>query len=49
MKEHWYKITIHYCPLCGKEDKYRERIYGEKPKDHNERYVIKEYWDYCDY
>ncbi len=31
MKKHWYKIFIHYCPVCGKEDVFRERVYGKKP------------------
>jgi hypothetical protein len=26
------------CPVCGKDKSYRERVYGEKPKDHKDRY-----------
>ena len=31
---HWY--CIHWCPVCGKEE--RVRIYGEKPDDPALRY-----------
>lgn len=32
IKKHWYKIYIDVCVLCGKEDIFRERHYGRKPK-----------------
>jgi len=36
------------CPLCGKEDCWRERVYDKpKPKNPEDRYNIKEVWDYC--
>jgi hypothetical protein len=47
-KKHWYKKIIYYCPICGSEDSYRERRFDEKPKDYNDRVVVKEAWDYCD-
>ena len=48
MKPHWYKLTIFYCPICGRERKYRERIYGNKPTDASKRTIINEAYDYCD-
>jgi len=42
-RKYWYKTTIHYCPLCGREKRYRERVYTKPVQP----YVIKEYWDYC--
>lgn len=47
-KNYYYKTTIWYCPLCGKEDKFRERIYAKKPKDISKRIIIQEVYDYCD-
>jgi len=32
-KKYWYKIYIEECVVCGKQDKYKERQYSEKPKD----------------
>jgi hypothetical protein len=38
------------CPVCGRLDSYRERVYGEKPKDPKEIYKQvsdKDCYDYC--
>lgn len=38
------------CPVCGRETKYKERIYGEKPKNSNKIYIQisqTESYDYC--
>jgi hypothetical protein len=32
-KKFWYYITVYECVLCGRQEVYRERRYGEKPKD----------------
>ena len=37
MKPHWYKLHIKECPICGKDDSWRERVYGEKPDKVEER------------
>jgi hypothetical protein len=37
-KEHWYKIYIGECPVCGRDQSYRERVYGSKPEKREERY-----------
>jgi hypothetical protein len=38
-KKYWYRMYFGECPLCGRSKSYRERVYGEKPEDPNERYV----------
>ena len=32
-RKYWYTLTIYECPLCGHENKYRERVYV-KPKQY---------------
>ena len=41
---YWYRVTTWVCPLCGSEDRYRERVYGEKPEDYAERFPVIEGW-----
>ena len=36
---YWYRIYIGECPVCGRDKSYRERVYGVKPKNKNDRYV----------
>jgi hypothetical protein len=38
-KPHWYRLHIGECPVCGRDKSYRERVYGEKPKDSKDRIV----------
>ena len=39
MKPHWYCQGYTECVACGKTlSKWRERIYGEKPKESEKRY-----------
>jgi hypothetical protein len=40
----WYEIFIEVCPVCGDEQKYRERRHGQKPEN---PYHITEIYDYC--
>ena len=47
VKEHWYKVFMYYCPVCGDGETLRERVYGDKPKELSKRYQTKEYYDYC--
>lgn len=47
LKKHWYKISIFTCPVCGSERIYRERVYGEKPKNSSERYNYVCEYDWC--
>ena len=38
-KKYWYMFHIRYCPVCGYEEKWKERVYDKpKPKDDNARY-----------
>lgn len=34
----WYFTAIHACPLCGREDVYRERRWDEKPANPSDRF-----------
>lgn len=48
---HWYKYYWGECPICGRDKSYKERVYGEKPKDINERHVVipdNYTYDWCD-
>lgn len=44
--KYWYKTTINLCPVCGREQKYRERQYAF-PKPPN-TVVVKEVYDWCE-
>jgi len=49
MKKYWYKFTHYYCPQCGKEKIFKERIIKlSKPKKYDDRHKFRECWDYCD-
>jgi hypothetical protein len=36
---YWYKMYVGECPVCGRNTSYRERVYGEKPKDPKDKYI----------
>lgn len=40
VKPHWYRFYFGECPVCGKDKSYRERIYGIKPSNVEERVVF---------
>ena len=44
---YWYRIWVDTCPVCGHEDISRERVYGIKPVNRQDCYVIRDYYDYC--
>lgn len=48
-KTYWYYVVDDYCPVCGRSDTYRERIYGERPKDWEQRHEFNEVYDGCTY
>lgn len=29
---YWYRRHVGECPVCGRDQSYRERVYGPKPK-----------------
>lgn len=47
-RRHWYEVTIYYCPLCGKVQKYRTRVYGKRPAKRDHRVHEREQYDHCD-
>lgn len=47
-KPHWYRVTVFYCPACGGETKYKERMYSPRPDKWEERNEWIDAWDYCD-
>lgn len=49
-KQHWYRIHLGECPVCGSDQGYRERVYGPPPKNREDRYVYlpdTQTYDYC--
>lgn len=37
---YWYLFRYEYCPVCGAENRWKERIYDRpKPKDRKDRYI----------
>lgn len=41
--KYYYKTTICFCPVCGKETKYRERV-NTKPT----AIELSEQYDFCE-
>lgn len=35
--KYWYMTYIHECPLCGRSDRWRERMYTSKPPEAKDR------------
>ena len=49
IKKHWYFITTHACPVCGRENVYRERRYDNRPEKYEDRHSYDPmFYDYCD-
>ncbi len=49
-QKYWYRIHIGECPVCGRNQGWRERVYGKRPKDTEKRYVQlsqNETYDHC--
>ena len=47
-KKYWYRFITEYCPQCGNDSTWKERIYDKpKPEKKQDRYIFKEVWDYC--
>jgi hypothetical protein len=36
-RKHWYKYYIGECPVCGRDQSYKERQYTPKPEHMHER------------
>jgi len=39
VSKYWYLTRVYACVLCGAENRSRERVYGPKPEDPNERLI----------
>ena len=39
---YWFKYYHYECVICGKSTIEKEKVYGPKPKNHNERHVFRE-------
>lgn len=49
-RKYWYLFSEYYYPACGDSKVYKERIYDRpKPKQWQERHIVHETWDYCDW
>ena len=49
MKGYWILFTHYYCPQCGRDQTYRERVTDKpRPATYDERHGIIESWDSCD-
>jgi len=49
-RQHWYRMHVGECPVCGKDKSYRVRVYGPPPKDRRDRYVYlpdTQTYDHC--
>ena len=49
--KHWYRIYFGECPVCGRDASYRERVYGKRPDNLEERYVWlpnEQTYDWCE-
>ena len=47
-RRYWYYVHTDYCPVCGKDDTARERIYGPRPEAREDRSSFHETYDWCD-
>ena len=46
-RKYWIAFTRLECPVCGRGQEYRERMYTPKPKDPKERYEYLQSYDNC--
>ena len=49
-KKYWYRQYMGECPMCGRNQGWKERVYGEKPKDFTKIYIQlseSECYDHC--
>lgn len=47
-KKYWIFTTQYECPICGRGENIKERMYTEKPEDYYKRYEFNIKYDYCD-
>jgi len=47
--KYWIRFNYYECPICGRGDEIRERVYGRpKPENSQERHIFHEHYDWCD-
>ena len=44
VESYWYRVTVWVCPICGRVDRSRGRVYTEKPEDYDDRFQVIEGW-----
>lgn len=37
VRRYWYLLHVGECPVCARDQSYRERVYGPKPVDPGQR------------
>lgn len=48
-KRCWYFISYIECPVCGKEEEFRERRFGPRPEAYEDRHDFRQIiYDHCD-
>lgn len=48
-KKYWIRFHYYDCPVCGRHDEIRERIYEQlKPADITQRHIVHQAYDWCD-
>jgi len=46
--KNWFLFTHYYCPVCGRENIYKELIKDRvKPIEYIKRHIFKEVYDFC--
>jgi hypothetical protein len=48
MSRYWYFTEIHWCPVCGREKRYRERRHDAKPPRQKDRIKHVQMYDGCE-
>ena len=49
-KTYWYIYFEDYCPVCGRTDAYKFRVYSApKPVEYEKRHIFAEIYDGCTY
>lgn len=48
MTKYWYMTYIDECPVCGRGNTERKRMYTPKPENPADRYEYCVNYDYCD-
>lgn len=45
--KYWYHTTVIGCPICGRSESYKVRMYTKKPSEWYQRYELIDKYDYC--